>query len=156
MKIIYKTLILGFIFLFASCGSNNKEGKIKPSDIKNPNTAQGVDKKVEKEMAKIEFEKDYHDFGKVVDGVKISYAFKFKNTGGSDLIIHTVNSSCGCTASEFTKEPVPPGGSGVVKLTFDSSRRPGENTKTATIVANTQPNVTTLRIHATVIKANQI
>jgi hypothetical protein len=147
-------VLFSFLVIFASCEENSNS--IKPSDIKNPNSAKGMDKKKQDEMPKFEFEKTTHDFGKVVDGVKISYAFKFKNTGGSDLIIHTVNTDCGCTASEFTKKPVPPGGSGFVRLTFDSSNRKGKNHKTATIVSNTQPNVTVLKINADVISASEI
>jgi len=149
---IFFVLVL-FAF-FTSC--QEEEQTIKPSDVKNPNTAKGIDKKKQDEMPKFEFEKTAHDFGKVVDGVKISYAFKFKNTGGSDLIIHTVNTDCGCTASEFTKKPIAPGESGFIRLTFDSKGRIGKNHKTATIVANTSPNVVVLKLNANVIKMSEL
>lgn len=60
---------------------------------------------------KISFDKNLHEFGKFkeADG-KVTHKFEFVNTGGSDLVIQNVTASCGCTASRWTREPVPPGG----------------------------------------------
>jgi len=41
-------------------------------------------------------------------------------------------------------------------LTFDSSRRTGFNHKSASVVANTQPNVVNLQIKAMVISADEL
>jgi len=106
-------------------------------------------------LPKFKFVTTEHDFGKLIDGVKVSFKFKFKNVGGSDLIISYVKPSCGCTATKYSKEPVPPGGSGVIELTFDSSHQPGMNFKHASVMANTQPNIVDLKIRAEVVEADK-
>lgn len=146
-----------FVVLMISLGltscKENSAKQLTPDMIQNPNSASGeVDMSI---LPKMEFEKTKHDFGKIVEGVKISYTYKFKNVGGSDLVVSKVNVTCGCTSSFFTKEPIPPGGHGRIKLTFDSSNRPGSNHKQATVVANTQPSTQVLNITAMVVKPNE-
>jgi hypothetical protein len=145
-------VVVSFGLVMSSCNETKQEG-LSPDMITNPNTANGkVDKSV---LPRMEFEKTEHNFGKIVDGVKISYTFKFKNTGGDNLVVSKVQTTCGCTSSFFTKEPIPPGGEGRVKLTFDSSNRPGPNHKQATVIANTQPTTQVLNITAMVVKPNE-
>ena len=73
-----------------------------------------------------------------------------------DLIISNVSASCGCTATKYTKEAVPPGEEGVITVTFDSRKRRGFQNKAVTVSANTQPNRTVLRIKAKVISPNDL
>jgi len=82
---------------------------------------------------------------------KVSYKFKFKNVGNSDLLISKVSTSCGCTVGHYPKEPVKPGEEATVDVTFDSTHKKGMQNKTITILANTQPNRTILRIKANVL-----
>ncbi len=86
----------------------------------------------------ITFEKTTHNFGKVKAGEKVKYNFKFKNTGDAPLIVSAVKPSCGCTVSDWTKTPVPPGGSGSVTLEFDTSGKQGLQSKSATVESNTK------------------
>lgn len=150
-----KFIVLAFIasiFFIASCG-NGSDG-LNSDIISNSNSADGGN--TGQKQPVISFENTEHDFGRIVDGVKVSYTFKFKNTGDGDLIIHQVKSSCGCTATKFSKEVIPPGGKGKIQLTFDSSNRPGMNHKTARVVTNTQPNTHILRISAQVVDAKSL
>ena len=101
-------------------------------------------------MPKIDFKENEHNFGEIESGEIITHAFKFTNTGGTDLIISNVITSCGCTISEFPAEPIKPGGSGYIKLTFDSKGRIGYQNKTATIETNSIPNKVFLRLKATI------
>lgn len=96
---------------------------------------------------KISFEKELHDFGKFreEDG-NTSYNFEFVNTGGSDLIIHNVTASCGCTAPRWTREPVPPGGKGFVAVTYNPAGRPGPFRKYVTVISNSNPGSVRLTI----------
>ncbi len=96
---------------------------------------------------KISFEKDLHDFGKFMesDG-KVSYQFAFVNTGGDDLFIQNVTASCGCTAPEWTREPIPPGGKGFVAATYNPAGRPGPFRKYITVVSNSDPGSVRLTI----------
>jgi uncharacterized protein DUF1573 len=88
---------------------------------------------------KMQFEKDMHDFGKIHVGDKVTYDFKFTNTGKSPLIISDAVASCGCTKPEWPKTPVKPGESSSVKVTFDSKGKMGLQDKQIVITANTVP-----------------
>lgn len=105
------------------------------------NLAQQVD------STKIEFEKLTHDFGVIEQGGDGSYVFKFKNVGNKPLILSNVRSSCGCTVPSWPKEPIPPGGTGEIKVTYNTNIL-GKFSKTITVYANA-PTVT-LRIQGEV------
>ncbi len=98
----------------------------------------------------IVFETTDHDFGTITEGQKVSYTYKFKNSGDAPLIIQEAKGSCGCTASDWTKAPIPPGGTGYVKAEFDSNGKPNVQNKTVTVTANTWPKLTTLKFKAMV------
>ncbi|MCF8364668.1 MAG: DUF1573 domain-containing protein [Bacteroidales bacterium] len=151
MKLYKNILILLAIavFGFACNNSGNKQNYIPADVVNNPKTASG--KELSKGVPRISFEKDLHDFGRVIEGEKITYAFRFSNSGSSDLIITDVNTSCGCTVPEFTKEPLKPGEKGTIKVTFDSSNRKGFQNKSITVISNTIPSTTELKIKAMVI-----
>ena len=100
----------------------------------------------------IEFKNTEYNFGVVIKGEKVAHRFDFTNTGSGNLVISDVKTSCGCTISKCTKEPVKPGQSGYVELQFDSSNREvGKEHKTATVFSNTQPNTTVLTIRYNVV-----
>jgi hypothetical protein len=80
-----------------------------------------------------------HDFGKIKQGDKTSYDFKFTNTGKSPLIVTNAVASCGCTTPEWPKEPVLPGKDGKISVTFNSAGKSGLQDKQITITANTNP-----------------
>lgn len=96
-------------------------------------------------------EKETHDFGKITQGEKVSYSFKFKNSGGSDLIISSAQGSCGCTVPSYPKKPIPPGGDGAIDVVFDSNGKSGKVSKTVTVVTNAEPNTKVLTITTEVI-----
>lgn len=87
----------------------------------------------------MKFEKESHDFGKIKQGDKVSYDFKFINNGKSPLIITDAVASCGCTTPEWPKTPVKPGESGLIKVVFNSAGKTGLQDKQITITANTVP-----------------
>jgi hypothetical protein len=102
-------------------------------------------------QAKIQFSDTKHDFGKVkeVNG-PVSHVFTFRNTGNAPLVIQKVETSCGCTSPEYTKEPVQPGKSGIVKATFDPSGRPNYFDKNLTVISNAENNRVVLSIKGNV------
>lgn len=101
------------------------------------------------------FEVTEHDFGTINAGDKVTYNFKFKNTGQSDLLIANAVGSCGCTVPEYPKTPVKPGESGEMKVSFNSAGKSGNQQKTVTITANTQAGRETLTIKANITPKNQ-
>ena len=66
----------------------------------------------------------------------LKFSYKFTNTGNGDLILKTVNATCGCTAPEWPKEAIAPGETGEIKVTFDSKDRVGYNAKGVNLETN--------------------
>jgi ribosomal protein L19 len=87
--------------------------------------------------AEITFTKDLHDFGTINKGDNGTTEFTFKNTGKEPLIIANAQGSCGCTVPVWPKEPIAPGASSTIKVTYDT-KRVGAFTKTVTITSNAQ------------------
>jgi hypothetical protein len=102
-------------------------------------------------QAKIQFSETKHDFGNVKEANgHVSHVFAFKNTGNAPLVIQDVKTTCGCTSPEYTKEPVQPGKSGIVKATFDPSGRPNYFDKNLTVISNAENNNVILNIKGNV------
>jgi len=127
-----------------SCNRN----KVSSDLVENPNTANGTGDL--SQLPAFKFEEESHDFGKVIQGESVSYLFRFRNSGKSDLVISDVSTSCGCTVTSFPKTPIRPGQSDAIKVSFNSTGKKGFQNKTIVIVANTQPNTTLLKIKAEV------
>lgn len=87
--------------------------------------------------AKLVFDTYTHDFGKIkeVDG-EVSHTFRYTNEGTLPLVIQSVGVSCGCTYPQFSKEPLLPGKSAEMKITFDPTNRPGAFEKVISIASN--------------------
>lgn len=96
------------------------------------------------------FNKKEHDFGVINEGDKVETTFTFTNTGEADLIIANASGSCGCTVPEFPKEPIKPGKTGKMKVSFDSGGKPGMQQKSVNITANTASGKDVLTIKANV------
>jgi hypothetical protein len=101
----------------------------------------------------MKFEVEEHDFGKISQGERVSYAFKFTNVGGSDLVINEAHGSCGCTVPDYPKAAIAPGQEGVVNVEFNSEGKHGEQEKTVTLTTNCEPNTKVITIHAIVLDA---
>lgn len=84
----------------------------------------------------ITFQESEYKFGDLEQGEKAEHVFTFKNTGSAPLVLSDVRTTCGCTASEWPKEPVAPGKSGQIKVTFNSAGKMGAQNKVVTIVSN--------------------
>lgn len=100
----------------------------------------------------ITFAKTEHDFGKIneADG-RVTTVFEFKNEGMEALILSNVRASCGCTTPKWTREPVEPGQTGQITVTYNPNGRPGRFQKTITITSNASEPTTKLYIKGEVI-----
>ena len=148
MKIVRFIIIITIGFGLFSC-DNSGSGKLSTDVVGNTKTA---DADYDKSAGpRFQFEETEHNFGKLIQGEKVSYSFKFTNTGGADILINKVSTSCGCTIGNYPKTPIKPGGSGSIDVTFNSYHKKGHQNKTVAIMANTEPNRTTLRVKARVM-----
>jgi hypothetical protein len=144
----YNFLILFILTIsFIGCKKNNTIS----SDIVN-NPASLENNKVSASNAIIKFETTEHDFGDIMEGEKVSYSFKFNNVGKNDLVITSVSTTCGCTVTDFPKDPLKPGESGTIEVTFNSSGRSGKQVKVITVATNANPSMSQLTIKANVRK----
>ena len=96
---------------------------------------------------KAEFKTTEHDFGSIKeDGGLATTVFEFKNTGDQPLILNNVKATCGCTTPEWTQEPVAPGKSGSIKVSYNPKNRPGSFTKNVNVFSNAEPSISVLTI----------
>lgn len=101
------------------------------------------------EGAEIKFEKTTHNFGTFSeDAPKVTCSFKFTNTGDGMLVIHQAVASCGCTVPQYPKEPIKPGDSGEITVTYDGTGKfPGHFKKSITIRTNGKQEI--IRLYVT-------
>lgn len=92
------------------------------------------------------------DFKDVKKGESVDHVYEVTNTGDNPLIISEVVPGCGCTAPEFTKEPILPGEKGQVMLRFDSSSFEGFQNKQAQVFANVENSPVIISFTANVTK----
>ena len=114
--------------------------------------AKAQDAKATVNGPEIEFEKLVHDYGDVPYNGNGECEFRFTNTGNEPLIIQKPKSSCGCTIPSWPKEPILPGESDVIKVTYRTNRV-GAINKSVTVTSNAVKNGTVvLRIKGKVLE----
>ena len=142
---MYKTIwYISIIFslILVSCKGNKSSN--------NTSNDQVISKAVST-SPEMSFDKNLHDFGTIQEGETVSTLFTFTNTGKSDLIIVDARGSCGCTVPEYPKNiPIAPGGTGELRVSFNSNNMPNLQQKTVTISANTDSGRESIRIKAMV------
>jgi hypothetical protein len=99
---------------------------------------------------RIKWDKTTHEFGKVKLKSPVSYEFEFTNEGEAPLLISDVEPSCGCTVTEYSKDPILPGKKGKIKTTFDATSL-GKFNKSIKIVANLEGGPEYLYVRGTVV-----
>ncbi len=87
-----------------------------------------------------------YNFGKVTDGEKVEYSYRFRNTGKNPLIVSSAIASCGCTVPEKPEEPIKPGETGFLKVVFNSKGRVGPVHKEITVTSNAYPQFPVLQL----------
>lgn len=100
--------------------------------------------------AEMKFDGMEYQFGNIKQGDVATHEFRFKNSGKEPLIISSATGSCGCTVPDWPKDPIKPGGSAVIKVTFNSTGKMGQQDKTVTIVSNAKEGTLVLHMKGTV------
>lgn len=170
MKVL---MILALAAVFTACSDRKAEKKIAELESRlaelegkktagpstsspTPATQPVKDEKPEGPLPKFQFTTMDHDFGTIKEGQVVEHTYSFKNTGEAPLIIQSAQGSCGCTVPDWSKDPIPVGGTGYVKAKFDSKGFSNIQNKTVTVTANTWPKQTVLRFKAMVQKTDAV
>lgn len=106
-------------------------------------------------QAEIKFDKLTHNFGTFSESnPKVTCVFKFKNVGDQPLVINQAVASCGCTVPEYTKDPIKPGGSGEIKVTYNGAGKfTGHFKKSITVRTNGKVEMTRLYVEGDMTEA---
>ncbi|MDQ7781348.1 MAG: DUF1573 domain-containing protein [Desulfomonilaceae bacterium] len=103
---------------------------------------------------KISFEKESHDYGRVLSGETVTEEFTLTNIGDETLIVEKLRSSCGCTKAVKGSREVPPNGKTKIVAAFDTTGfSPGRKIQTVYVHTN-DPNtpVAKLKLLADIVR----
>jgi len=163
IKIALLAVIAGTVIIQTVLLSNNddysdnsfSEGKstlLNAPALTTPTTTPDISTKPAKPeppKTSIAFAKETFDFGNIKqNSTNNKYVFKFTNTGDKPLIIENAKGSCGCTVPVWPKEPILPGGTGEIEVDYKPGKQKGNQRKTVTVTANTEPKDTRIVISA--------
>lgn len=84
----------------------------------------------------ITFKENSKDFGDITQGQQVAHTFVLTNTGKQPLIISNVAATCGCTVPSWPKEPIAPGKSAEIKVSFNSTGKVGKQNSVVRIYSN--------------------
>lgn len=141
-----RTLSLALLVIVLVSCNQKGSSKITDNDMKSVE----AEKALAGKLPKIELDKVEHDFGTINEGEVVETEFIVKNIGNADLVIADAKGSCGCTVPQPPKEPIAPGQSAPIKVSFDSNGKPGQQSKTVTLTTNTENGKETFTIKANV------
>jgi hypothetical protein len=79
----------------------------------------------------ITFKENSKDFGDITQGQQVAHTFVLTNTGKQPLA-----ATCGCTVPSWPKEPVAPGKSAEIKVSFNSTGKVGKQNSVVRIYSN--------------------
>lgn len=102
----------------------------------------------------ITFEENEFNFQDIHQGDKVEHIFNFENTGDAPLIITNVQTTCGCTATNWEREPILPGAKSSIKVNFNSAGKMGRQNKVITIISNSVAPLNQIKITTNVLPPN--
>ena len=133
--------------LLSSCG-DDASSRVKKENVDKVEQ-EAIDKA---NMPVMTFEETKYDFGELIEGDVVETVFNFKNTGKTPLIITNARASCGCTIPDYSREPIPVGEEGVIKVKFNSRGKHGKQNKRITLTTNSDKGRELLYVLANVSK----
>lgn len=100
---------------------------------------------------KIVFDNPIFEFGKIEEGEVVLHSFTFRNTGTADLLIENVKGIGPASKINWTRDPVPPGGTGSVEWNFNTTGQNGYEVKTILVITNASHKATLLYLEGEVV-----
>ena len=126
-----KILIAFAILLVANLGMAQSNSSKAASAEKNTAAATNV------MGAEISFAKKTIDYGTLHVGDVKTIEMVYTNTGKKPLILDNVTTNCDCTEVDWSKKPVMPGKTGVIKVTY-TAKHTGLISKWVTVMSNAE------------------
>jgi hypothetical protein len=142
--------LVAVLLVACKVSDHGEEAEITADDIHAP--ASGYRTTDSSKLPALKFDTDTIDAGRIAQGTVISRTYGFVNSGGSELILTDVRSTCGCTVGKtWPKHPMKPGERGEIEVTFDSEGRSGTQVKSVSVITNAQPPTHTLILRSEVV-----
>jgi hypothetical protein len=69
----------------------------------------------------VKFKETSHDFGKIKQGVPVTFDFGFSNVAGKPVVIESAIASCGCTTPQWPQAPVAKGKADKITAGFNAA-----------------------------------
>lgn len=133
MKRLFLALLLTFTVVFGANAQEKKSTKVESGT-----------------QPQITFTEMEHDYGEVKKGGNGVCEFVYKNTGKAPLMLTNVRSSCGCTIPSWSREPLMPGKTAIIKVKYNTNNV-GPINKTITVESNASNPRTILKIKGKVV-----
>jgi len=130
------------VFMATAC--NNAADRIE-------NSAVPASEEMMEALPEIVFESEFHDFGEITEGMVVKHTFTFTNEGEGPLVISNAQGSCGCTVPDWPRQPIAPGESADINVSFNSTGRAGKQDKRVTLTTNAVPQTKVLNITSMVL-----
>ena len=116
--------LLGILVLLMSFGLANAQS-VATIDVKKPAVASEI----------LLLKETGYEFGKILLGRPVFHEFEVRNTGKEALQIENVQTSCGCTTPEWSREAIAPGATTIIKVGYNAAAE-GPFTKSITLSYN--------------------
>jgi hypothetical protein len=110
-----------------------------------------TDNKKDLRTPQIHFIDSVYDFNTIPFGKKAACVFRYKNTGNEELMITGVETSCGCTAVDWDKQPLMPGQVGEIRINLNAGEDYGNKNETVTVFSNTPQSKSILTVKANIL-----
>ena len=95
--------------------------------------------------AEISFAKKTIDYGTLKVGDVRTVEMVYTNIGKKPLLLENVTTNCDCTEVEWSRKPLMPGKSDVIKVTY-TAKNPGLISKWVTVMSNAETDRVILRL----------
>lgn len=116
--------------------------------------AEGIDEHVSARLdvnTRVEMIDSTFSFGRIKEGQKVEFSYRFKNTGDEALVITSASASCGCTIPEKPERPIAPGETALIKVAFNSKGTGGTIHKEVRVTSNAKPDFPILTLSGEVV-----
>jgi hypothetical protein len=136
-------VFLLLILVVSSCGRQNGSQE-EDGSLQEERAQRSADQPI------LTFDTLVYDFGTIIEGEQVVCYFDYRNGGGEELLIKSVDATCGCTTPQWNREPLGPGEKESLEVIFDASGRSGVQRKVVTVTSNATNQVVRLTIRANV------